>query len=121
MAVQRRAPAVDESQLTPGQRKWLEASRKIGPGPMTKSERLTLERLYAELLPREQQELQEYIRAVYGKKEDPTSSEDTGGEPTARMEQRTWSSPSSALKDALSRASMVRPSKNKEESSGDPS
>jgi len=112
---------VDESQLTPGQRKWLEASRKIGTGSMTKSERLTLERLYAELLPREQQELEEYIRTTYGKKEDASSSEETGGEPTARMEQRTWTPPSSALKDALSKASVVRPSKNKEESSGDQS
>ncbi len=112
---------MDESQLTQAQRAWLEASRKIGPGPMTKSERLTLERLYAEMLPREQQELQEYIRETFGKKDAGSSAEDAIEDPVARMEQRTWNPPSSALKGALSRAAMIRPGRSEEESPGEPS
>lgn len=112
---------MEESQLTQAQRAWLEASRKIGPGPMTKTERLSLERLYAEMLPQEQQELQEYIREKFGKKEDGSPAEHTMEDPTARMEQRTWNPPSSALKGALSKAAAIRPGKSEKESSGEPS
>jgi hypothetical protein len=104
---------VDESQLTLGQRKWLEASQKIGAGPMTKSERLMLEKLYADLLPQEQQELQEYIRATFGKKEAESSGEEAPGDPISRMEQRDWRVPSSALRTALSKTAVARPEKPK--------
>lgn len=61
---------MEEHQLTDKQRKWLEASRKIGRTAMTKSERQTLERLYADMLPREQQDSAAYIREKFGKKDE---------------------------------------------------
>lgn len=88
---------------------------------MTKSERETLERHFAEMLPKEQQDLQEYIRETFGKKEPGSPAEDTMEDPIARMEQRTWAPPSSALKGALSKASLIRPGTSDKESSGDPS
>jgi hypothetical protein len=68
---------------------------------MTKSERQLLERLFAEMLPGEQQELQKYIQEQFDKK----IAEHEGGEdPTARMLQRTWATPSNKLLSALSKA-----------------
>ncbi len=66
---------LEEHKLTEKQRKWLEASQRIGPGAMTKTERQLLERLYADMLPREQQELAAYIEAKFAKKE--TDSKDS--------------------------------------------
>ncbi len=94
-----------EDQLTQSQKEWLEASRKIGPGSLTKSERLLLEKLYAKMLPQEQQELLVYIQEEFGS--DPESDEQKRlpvNEPTYRMEQREWAEPSDGLKKALGKA-----------------
>jgi hypothetical protein len=87
---------LDEKDLTPKQRKWLEASRKIGSLAMTKSERQTLERLYADMLPQEQQDLLQYVQDTFGKK-----SDETEPDPTSIMEARVWSTPSAGLKKAF--------------------
>ncbi len=92
---------MDEKDLTPKQRKWLEASRKIGPGAMTKTERKTLERLHADMLPAEQQALLRYIREKFGKKEDDREGEPIIEEPTQIMERRVWTPPSDGLKRTL--------------------
>jgi hypothetical protein len=68
---------LEEKDLSEKQRKWLEASGKIGPGAMTKSERQTLERLYAEMLPKEQQELQQYIQRISERKRPSSRSQRT--------------------------------------------
>ncbi|MBI4962420.1 MAG: hypothetical protein HY913_04020 [Desulfomonile tiedjei] len=104
---------MDETQLTQKQRKWLEASRKIGPGAMTRTERETLERLYADMLPREQQELKAYIEEQFSKKE----PEGQGVEdPTAKMERKDWTPPSPALRSALSRVQVLKPKDVKDKS-----
>ncbi len=87
------------------QLKWLEASKKIGPGAMTKSERQTLERLYAEMLPKEQQELQQYIQEKFAKKPAEDHEEE---DPIERMMKKTWPSPSKKLVSALSKAQPPR-------------
>ncbi len=94
---------MEEDKLTEKQRRWLEASNKIGPGAMTKSEKKLLEKLYAEMLPREQQELYDYIRKKYGKEKD-VSDED----PLAVMEKRVWKEPSGRLRQALGKAQRVK-------------
>jgi hypothetical protein len=104
---------VDERSLTPKQRQWLELSRKIGPGPMTRTERESLEALYKKMLPSEQQELFEYIRTHFGEKE---KKEGEQADPIAYMERRTWHAPSKALRDALSRARTAQPKPKKHES-----
>ncbi len=101
---------LDEQKLTPKQREWLELSRKIGPGPMTRTERESLERLYKEMLPREQQELFEYIRTHFGEKE---KQEDEQADPIVEMERRIWHAPSKALRSALSRTKTTHPGKKK--------
>ncbi len=99
---------MQESDLTEKQRKWLEESRKIGPGAMTKSERERLEKLYADMLPAEQQELQQYIQLKYGKKDDPDQQSDKmsemsmQGDPTVLMEKKEWSAPSDSFRNAFS-------------------
>lgn len=105
---------MDERDLTQKQREWLEASKKIGPGPMTKTERTRLEKLYADMEPREQQDLYRFIQEKYGQQ----SSEkgvaevqaDTG-DPIERMQSRIWHQPSNALKKALSTAPKLTPPK----------
>ena len=101
---------MDEPKLTPKQREWLELSRKIGPGPMTRTERESLERLYKEMLPREQQELFEYIRTNFGEKEE---QRDEQSDPLSEMERRIWHAPSKALRSALSRTATTRTRKKK--------
>ncbi len=77
---------------------------------MTKSERETLERLYGDMLPAEQQELETYIKEHFGPKQEPaisgdqTDTSEETSEPTAVMEQRTWNKPSPALLQSLSKA-----------------
>jgi hypothetical protein len=114
---------LDEKHLSKKQRRWLEASRQIGRGAMTKTERETLERLYAEMLPTEQQELARYIQETYGKKQpgkgqvqDSTAEEPTDEEPIKRMERKVWAEPSHALKSALS-GSIAPKKKSKNEQS----
>lgn len=97
---------MEERQLTQKQREWLELSKKIGPGPMTKSERKALEKLYAEMLPREQQDLQRYLEEQLAQKaREQTLKPD---DPVVRMEERIWTPPSDALRSALSRAQSVK-------------
>ena len=96
----------DEQKLTPKQREWLELSKKIGPGPMTRTERESLERVYKEMLPREQHELFEYIRTHFGEQE---KREDEQADPIAEMERRIWHAPSKALRSALSRTTAKHP------------
>lgn len=97
---------MDEKDLSEKQRKWLEASRKIGPGAMTKSERQLLEKLYAEMLPKEQQELAQYIEHTFAKKEVETKAETETpqeADPITEMEQKEWKPPSDALRAALAK------------------
>ena len=93
---------MEEEHLTEGQRKWLQASREIGPGPMTKTERLRLEKLYAEMLPKEQQELARYIEENFGKTDD--KSED----PIEKMAERVWLEPSRKLRESLGKTQVVK-------------
>jgi len=96
-----------ENELTEKQRKWLEASQRIGPGAMTKTERQTLERLYADMLPREQQELAAYIEAKFGKKEpDPKDSEEK--DPIEKMRRKGWRPPSNGLRSALAKSQTLK-------------
>ena len=94
---------LEEHELTEKQRKWLEASQRIGPGAMTKTERQLLERLYADMLPREQQELAAYIEAKFGKGT-PDSKESEEKDPIEKMRRKEWSPPSEALRSALSKS-----------------
>jgi hypothetical protein len=98
---------LEERDLTEKQRNWLEASRRIGPGAMTKTERQLLERLYADMMPREQQELAAYIEAKAGKKK-PETNESEDEDPIVRMSRKTWSPPSKALKSALGKSQPRR-------------
>ena len=99
-----------EQELTEKQRKWLEASQRIGPGSMTKTERQLLEGLYADMLPREQQELAAYIEAKFGKKElDQKDSEEK--DPIEKMRRKEWRPPSEALRSALAKSQTPRPAK----------
>ncbi|MBM3302616.1 MAG: hypothetical protein FJY85_22025 [Deltaproteobacteria bacterium] len=95
---------MEDHQLSPLQRKWLEASLKIGPGAMTKTERQTLEKLYAEMLPGEQQELYRYIQQRFGKKDQDEGDEQPIEDPISIMEHRIWTPPSDALKRAFARS-----------------
>ncbi len=106
---------MDESELTSKQRKWLEASREIGPGAMTRTERETLERLYADMLPAEQQELKAYIEQHFGKKENKEPEDKEVDDPTKRMEGKKWTPPSSGLRAALSKVQVIKPTKSEEE------
>jgi hypothetical protein len=102
---------LEEHELTEKQRKWMEASQRIGPGAITKTERQLLEKLYADMLPREQQELAAYIEAKFGKKEpDPKDSEEK--DPIERMRRKEWRPPSEALRSALAKSQTPRPGKN---------
>ena len=101
---------MDNGQLTKKQIEWLEASKKIGPGAMTKSEKELLEKLYSEMLPHEQQALYEYIQANFGPKEEETKDNDGElGDPIARMQQRVWSEPSDNLIKSLGKIQSVKP------------
>ena len=107
---------MDEKNLSKRQKRWLEASKKIGRGAMTKTERETLERLYAEMLPAEQQELAEFIQEKYGKKElekQPARvsapEEPDEEDPIERMQRKVWAEPSTALRSAL--AGSIAPKK----------
>jgi hypothetical protein len=77
---------------------------------MTKSERLRLEKLYAEMLPKEQQELARYIEEQFGKTED--ESED----PIDRMAERVWLEPSRKLRETLGKTQVVKPPPAKDKS-----
>ncbi len=96
-----------EQELTKKQREWLALSKKIGPGPMTKSEREALEKLYKEMLPREQQELFEHIEAHFGKEESPEPEAEE--DPISIMQRKTWTTPSPALRAALTGTGVVQP------------
>ena len=100
---------MEEHQLTEKQREWLQLSKKIGPGPMTRSEREALERLYAEMLPREQQDLKQYLdqKLAQRQRQEPAEEEDLIKE----MEKRTWPPPSDALRSALSKTQSIKPRK----------
>ena len=106
---------MNEQELTQKQQEWLTLSRKIGSGPMTKSEREALEKLYKEMLPREQQELFEFIEAHFAKKEgqEPEAKED----PISIMQRKAWTPPSPALRTALSgTGASARPRPHKDRS-----
>jgi hypothetical protein len=101
---------LEEHKLTEKQSKWLEASQRIGPGAMTKTERQLLEKLYTDMLPREQQDLAAYIEAKFGKKEsDPKDSEEK--DPIEKMRRKEWRPPSEALRSALAKSQTPRPGK----------
>jgi len=98
---------LDEKDLTAKQQNWLDTSRRIGPGTMTRTERETLEKLYAEMLPAEQQELMEYIRKKFGKngKIEIHPKDDA----IARMEKIIWSEPSVGLKKVFGKIQTSKP------------
>jgi len=75
---------------------------------MTRTERETLERLYADMLPREQQELKAYIEEHFSKEEKEEPEEKDFEDPTKRMERKKWTSPSPALKAALSKVQVIK-------------
>ncbi|MEW6351937.1 MAG: hypothetical protein AB1646_23045 [Thermodesulfobacteriota bacterium] len=89
---------MEDTYLTPRQRKWIEASDKIGKGPMTPSERKMLEGLYAEMTPAEQEELANYIQDHFGKTD-----------PIRARELMPTKESSPRLKEALVRAQRVSP------------
>ncbi len=98
---------MEEKDLTEKQQNWLETSKKIGPGPMTPTERQTLEKLYADMLPAEQQELLEYIEEKFGK--DDKSPADNKDDPIGRMEKMIWSEPSDGLKKVFGKVQIPKP------------
>ncbi len=101
---------MEEKDLTEKQREWLALSRKIGPGAMTKTERESLEKAYAEMMPKEQQDLHHYIMTTYGKKEkDETDSESEPEDPITAMEKMIWAAPSDPLRTALSKTQNAKP------------
>jgi len=99
----KRTDSLQEHELTEKQKEWLEASRKIGTWPLTKSERQTLERLYAEMPPREQQGLYEYIQETYRAKGKSAGAEDL----LALMEKRQWHEPSQKLRNAFTKSQKI--------------
>lgn len=101
---------MEEKDLTEKQREWLALSRTIGPGALTKSEKEKLEKAYAAMLPKEQQDLYHYIVETYGKKEGEEGSPDSQpGDPTAAMEKIVWNAPSDRLKKTLSQVQKAKP------------
>jgi truncated hemoglobin YjbI len=105
---------LDEKDLTEKQRKWLETSRSIRTWPLTKSEKQTLERLYADMLPQEQQELRRFIQEKYGAQKTEEQAEQQpdvqteDSDPIETMMRRVWHEPSKALRTALSKAQVVK-------------
>ena len=93
---------MEEKDLTSKQRKWIDTSKKIGLGPMTKTERQTLNDLYADMLPAEQQELADYIEEKFGYDVDET--------PIKEQEEKEYAEPSNALKAALGASRPKEPS-----------
>jgi hypothetical protein len=93
---------MEEKDLSPKQRKWLETSKKIGLGPMTKTERQTLNDLYADMLPAEQQELADHIEEKFGYDIDET--------PIKEQENKEYAEPSDALKAAIGASRLKDPS-----------
>lgn len=98
---------MNEKDLTQKQRKWLETSKKIGPGPLTPSERKTLEKLYADMLPSEQQDLFEHIKEKFGK--DDRNATNIKEDPISRMENMIWSEPSQGLKKVFGKVQISKP------------
>jgi hypothetical protein len=94
---------LEEHELTDKQRKWLEASKKIGRIAMTKSEKQTLERLYSDMLPREQQDLASYIEEKFGKKDQSGKEAPEAQDPIEKMLSKEWREPSKGLLTALSK------------------
>lgn len=86
---------MEEKDLTQKQREWLEASKKIGLGPKTKSERQNLEKLYADMLPAEQQQLREYIEDTFGDRFDE--------QPILEQKDKQYAEPSKGLKSILTK------------------
>jgi hypothetical protein len=97
---------VKDKDLTPKQQRWMETSRKIGPGTMTRTERETLEKLYAEMLPAEQQELFDYIKTKFGKGDD--TGTESKEDPITVMEKMIWSEPSTGLKNILGKVQIAK-------------
>ena len=93
---------MEDKDFTPKQRKWIETSRKIGLGRMTKTERETLEELYADMLPTEQQELADHIEEKFGYEIDET--------PIKEQEKKKYAEPSSALRSSLGASRLKGPS-----------
>ncbi len=105
---------LEEKDLTDKQREWLAASKKIGPGPMTKSERSLLESLYADMDPREQQDLYAYIQTNFGdvdKKGHDQAAKVAPEDPISLMQAKIWQEPSNALKKAFSSIKRTTPPK----------
>ena len=101
---------MEKGQLTKRQKEWLDASKKIGPGAMTKTEKQLLEELYAEMLPQEQQALFEYIQANFGSKDQEAKDQEAeSDDPITRMQNRVWSEPSEKLIKSLGGFQSVKP------------
>lgn len=105
---------MQEKDLTEKQRHWLEASRMIGPGAMTKTERRLLEQLYADMEPRERQDLYHYIQTNFGdndQEERGPTDKPVSDDPITRMQEKMWHEPSKALKGVLSSIPRMTPPK----------
>lgn len=101
--------------LTERQRAWLTASWEIGRGPMTRSEKRRLQKLYDDMSQDEQVGLQRYIQEQFGA-QDEAPSPPPEDEPTVRMERKQWPEPSSKLLDSLSKAQTLKPPSSGDES-----
>ncbi len=95
---------MDEDKLTEKQRKWLAESKRIGPGPMTGTERKRLETLYAEMLPVEQQGLYDYILKTFGGDASAADEPPVDEDIIDKMSARIWHKPSEALRRTLGNA-----------------
>jgi hypothetical protein len=88
---------MEEKYLTPRQRKWLDESRRIGPGPFTPSDRKLLEGLYADMSPEEQEELADYIQDTFMKPD-----------PITLREKKPQKEPSPRLRELLATGQGTR-------------
>jgi hypothetical protein len=105
----------NDDALTEKQRAWLTASWEIGRGPMTRSERRRLQKLYDDMSAEEQVSLRRYIQEHFGTKDD-EPSQPWEDEPIARMEHKQWPEPSPKMLDSLSKAQIVKPPSSGDES-----
>jgi hypothetical protein len=75
---------------------------------MTRTERETLERLYADMLPAEQQELQRYIQEKWGQKSVASELGNIVESPIDRMQKKTFKPPSQGLTKVLSQSMRAK-------------
>jgi hypothetical protein len=92
---------LEEKDLNEKQIKWLEESRRIGKGPMTKTERQTLEGLYNEMTPEEREQLGAYIEEKFGYEIDEG--------PILAQKDKEYTPPSDKLSEKIGKAPTPKP------------